>query len=70
MNNPFEKVPPEKAKELFDKMREVVDDPVIPEVSKESTEDRKPTRPIQTGAGAMFEWQREREEEEDKRHVA
>ena len=35
MNNPFEKVPPEKAKELFDKMREVVDDPVIPEVSKE-----------------------------------
>lgn len=65
MKNLFEKpISPERAAELFKKMKdEVNEDP--------EAENLEPAKPkLRTGAGAMHEWEEEKERLEDERRAA
>jgi len=67
MNNPFEKPVPmtdeEKVKALFEGMKKAAMDPLVEETQINSSKQAK----LNTGAGAMDEWQKKQEEKEDER---
>jgi hypothetical protein len=66
MTNPFEKPVPmtdeEKAKALFEGMKKAAMNPLVEETQSNPS---KQTR-LNTGAGAMDEWQKKQEEKEDE----
>ncbi|MEK7609679.1 MAG: hypothetical protein AAB470_00975 [Patescibacteria group bacterium] len=57
-NSLEEPISPERAAQLLKKIRDGIE------------EEEDPEPKLQTGAGAMHDWEKEKEEKEDKRRVA